>query len=196
MAKSFNVSDFKASFKSVSELAEWSLFDFRFKALPKCLIGKYDQTHLSGLTMHTHKVKVPDMTIGTNQVQMSPLSIKYPFEKQNTDITIEVISSGNLWERKFFSDWQQGIIKHGVPSGSLSATGNATFDVGYYNDYVTEAQITMYNKIGNTMEGFHIANAWPMSIGELDLDWSHKEEIPTFYVTVSYSSWDYIQILK
>lgn len=182
--KSFNVADFKSSFKD--GLTDQSLFEFKFTGLPRCLKGVHEPRTIQSLIMHTKKAQFPDMTISTNNVTLTGVSTKYPYEHTSADMQIEVISSANLWERKFFYDWQQKIVNYGIP-----AKDGSNFLVGYYDDYVIDAEITVFNKSGQEVSTVVLNNAWPMAVGVLDLDWATKDTVSVFYVTIGYAYWNF-----
>lgn len=186
MAKDFSVNKFKSSFQN--GLTDQSLFEFKFTGLPPCLRKIHLTSIIDNLTIHTKKAQMPDMTIQTNPVAYTGAPSKYPYEHSSSDMGIEVVSSANLWERKFFWDWQQKIVDYGIPG---SGNNGANFLVGYYNDYVVNGELSIYNKKGDLMSTLVIANCWPMSIGVMDLDWSTKDTVAVFYVTLGFSYWEF-----
>jgi len=134
------------------------------------------------LPLRCQKASLPDMSIQTNQVTYYGVPTKYPYENSTSSLSIDVISSGNLWEREFFTAWQNYIIDYGTKDK------NPTFDVAYYRDFVTSAELDVYNADGEIVTTFAFDNIWPMTMTSVELDWSSKESL-SFSVELAYSHW-------
>ena len=115
MPLNFSVSNFRGSFAGIG-LTDSSLFEFKFLTMPKCLQKNYQATLMDDLSVHTMKSQLPELAIQSNSVSYNGPQIKHASENSTNDMTIEVVSSGNLWERKLFAAWQNGVINYGIPS--------------------------------------------------------------------------------
>lgn len=178
----FSVNKFRESF--VNGVADTSLFEFKLIGLPKSLFKDWDSKVLSELVIHTRHAQFPDMSIQTNPFSYAGIPSKYPYENAVGDMNTEVMCSGNYWERRFFADWQNSIIDYGNPS-----VHGSTFLVGYHRDYVTNAQIDLYDSSGKIIQTVELWDVWPIQVSPMDLDWTSNNIVPSFFVTFTYSYW-------
>ncbi len=179
----FQVDDFRSSFSA--GIAIPSKFRFKFMSAPPCLKGNQYAARIQELTMHIKKAQLPDQNIQTNPWALPGAGdpSKYPYENQAGDMNIEIISSGDFWERMFFTSWQNYIINYGI------SANNVDFLVGYYNDFIVNAEIEVYNIIGDIVYTVQLDGVWPVNLGIVDMDWSTKDTHLVFYVTLNYSHW-------
>jgi len=94
------------------------------------------------------------------------------------DITLTFQASQNLNEREFFESWQQQ---------TFNAT---TFDVGYYFDYVGAVEIYLLDQNGRRQYGCRLNEAFPKTIGQVDLSAAPATDILKLPVSFSYRTWD------
>lgn len=163
----FNISDFKSSFKK--GLASPNLFHF-FPGY-----GGKD------LMMKVKSAQIPDMNIQTFQHSYAGIPIKYPWENATSDITLSIICSSDLKERDIFVNWQDLIIDY--------MNTDRSFTVAYPNDYQFDSILGVYDLKQELVMEFTFEKSWPINVGPVELDWSSKDEIMTFDVTLSYSYW-------
>lgn len=177
----FSPDEFRASF--ADGIASSSYFQLRFTGVPKFMTGKINVDALRVLPMHIKKAQLPDMSLQTNPVTFGGgIPIQYPYENSTSPLTIEIVASSNLWEREFFTTWQNYIIDY-------STIGNRpTFSIAYFDDYVTDIEIDYYNEEGEITSTFLFQDVYPKTMTSVDLDWSAKDVL-TFTVELSYSYW-------
>lgn len=178
----FSVNSFRSSFTDKTNgLAKPTLFTFEFTKPPKCLVDRTQD--VNNLIIHTKRAQLPDMSISTYQHTYNGIPSKYPAENSTSDITIEVITSGNMWERTFFTDWQNKVIDYSTLSN------NPSFNIGYYNEYTTNAELTVYDTFHKKTKTYLFEGVWPTQVGIVDMDWSSKDQMMLFFVTLTYSYW-------
>lgn len=178
-APNFSVSSFRGSFKS--GLAKPTFFTFNLADKPKMLSDNFDVKLLS---MRVKRAQVPDMSIQTYQHSYNGVPIKYPWENSTSDITLEIICSTDMSEHMFFSNWINNIIDY----KSTDQT-NSTYTVRYRDDYAVEAKLVLYDTQQNKKTGYVFDRMWPIQMNQVEVDWSSKDQIMTFEVTMSYSYW-------
>lgn len=178
----FSVDAFRASF--ADGIASPALFRFRLVGLPVFMQGLgVNQNVISLLPMRVRRSVLPDLALQTNPVSYYGVPSKFPYENSTGNLNLEVISSGNLWEREFFTAWQNYIIDYGTPNQ------NPTFDVAYYNDYVTSAELDVFNSEGEVVTTFLFSEVYPMTLTAVDMDWGSKDQPLIFSVELAYSYW-------
>jgi len=177
----FSVDSFRASF--ADGIASPALFRFRISGVPKCMQGIVNKDVLATIPMRVRKAQVPDMALQTNQVTYYGVPSKYPYENSTSDMNLEVISSGNYWEREFFTAWQNYIIDYGTSDQS------PTFDIAYYDDYVAIAELDLYNEDGELVMTYRFEGVYPKTLTIVDVDWTSKDTAIYFSLEFSYSYW-------
>lgn len=177
----FSVDSFRSSF--ADGLASPALFSFRLTTIPTFMKDVVSQDVLRTMPMRVRKAQIPDMALQTNPVSYYGVPSKYPYENSTSDMNLEVISSGNLWEREFFSTWQNYIIDYGT------SDKNPTFDVAYYDDFVAIAELDIFNEDGDLVMTYKFEGVYPKTLTLVDVDWTSKDSVMYFSLELSYSYW-------
>lgn len=180
-AGAFSVDAFRASF--ADGIGSPAYFQFKLKALPPFMQGKVNDDVLRKLPMRMRRSAIPDMALQTHPITYNGVPSKVAYENSTGDLNIEVVSSGNLWEREFFTAWQNYIVDYSTPDK------NPTFDVAYYNDYVTEAELDIYNDEGEKVTTILFNGVYPLSMTMVDMDWTSKDQLLVFSLVLTYAYW-------
>ena len=98
------------------------------------------------------------------------------------DISMNFIASADLWERVFFEEWQQ------------LAFNDATWDLGYYNDYIGEIDIYILNRQNERRFGIRLLEAFPKTIGGTGLNHDDQNSIITLGITFVFRYWQTLDI--
>jgi hypothetical protein len=94
--------------------------------------------------------------------------------------------------QEFFTQWHQRVINHNYePGGAVAgrADGAWPFQVSYAADYVSRVEITTYTQEGTPISITTLHDAWPRSVGQVQLAWSMTNEIKRLPVQLAYVSW-------
>ena len=94
------------------------------------------------------------------------------------DISMTFQASSGLDERVFFEKWQE------------LAFDPQTWDVGYYNDYVSDIEIYLLDRQDQRRYGVKLIEAFPKTIAGTDLGQSLNNEIIKTTVTFSFRYWE------
>ena len=94
------------------------------------------------------------------------------------DIAMTFVASAGLEERVFFEEWQE------------LAFNKQTWNIGYYNDYVSTVEIYMLNRQDERRYGIKLLEAFPKTIGGTDLSQATSSEIIRTSVTFSFRYWE------
>ena len=114
-------------------------------------------------------------------------SVEFPKEIENSSMTINILCSGSYFEHEFFHTWADSITGyHGKMQNSTSTSKNYGFDVAYYEDLISEAELLVYNEDGNPSYLVRFDDIYPKSVGGIEFDWNAKNEISEFSVTLNY----------
>ena len=100
------------------------------------------------------------------------------------DISIVFLASSDLRERKFFEEWQNRAINP------------ATWDIGYYTDYVGIIEIYLMDKNGKRLFGVKLHEAFPKTIGPTPLSNAQKNTLIKTEVSFAFRYWTPIDEIK
>ena len=94
------------------------------------------------------------------------------------DITMTFQASSGLNERVFFEEWQK------------QAFDENSWNVGYYNDYVSEVQIYLLDRKDQRRYGLRLVEAFPKTIEATELNQGTNNEIVKTSVSFSFRYWE------
>lgn len=95
---------------------------------------------------------------------------------------VEIILSENLVERDYILKWQDKILgnhRSGRTSGNM-------WDIGYYSDYVRTLDIYKINDLDEIVHETRLIDAYPATVGTLQMSWDQGAAILRLPVTFSY----------
>lgn len=170
--KSGSISDFKSSFKV--DVARPNKFDVEIP-VPITLIPFRGMSRI--LKMRCENAELPSRTFATadRKIGANPVE-KFPYQPSYNDVTLTFIVDDDMETKIFFDTWQEFIN----PTYSFNFT--------YKLDYVTNVVINQYDVHNNVTYSINLIDAYPISVNQLDLDWSadghHK-----LTVVFAYSYW-------
>jgi hypothetical protein len=211
---SFNPTDFRNSFKD--GIGRPSLFVFKIKRYPQVYYKKKNTTGIGGalsaigisdqvintgtalfetikgrglqdLQFRVTKFSLPSKNIETYTTKTYGPSTEFPREIENSSMTINVLCSGAYFEHEFFQSWADTITGyHGKMKNSASSSKAYGFDVEYYDDVISEAELVVYNEDGGVTYLVKFDDIYPKSVGGIEFDWNAKNEMSEFSVTLNY----------
>ena len=94
------------------------------------------------------------------------------------DITMMFQSSSGLAERAFFEDWQR------------NAFNEENWNINYHKDYVSTIEIYLLDKKDKRRYGIKLFDAFPKTIGAIDLNYASNNEMIKTPVTFSFRYWE------
>ncbi len=122
-------------------------------------------------------------------------SRKVPYDVAHGDITLTFYADGDGQALAFFDEWLRNTIAFGNPSVADPISGAQWGEVQYPANYETPMQIYLYNE--NPGQGsneaieiikYSIDCAYPVSISDVQLDWSNGDTIQMVQVTFAYKT--------
>lgn len=130
------------------------------------------------VSLEMSQIAFPGMTLETQE----DVNIYGPVRKIVTgqtfaEITTSIRISNDHKEAQFIDNWQR------------LAANRVDFSVGYYDDYVGSLQIFQLDKEDRRRHGVELVECFPMSTGEIALDYANQNAIELLPVTWSYRYW-------
>ena len=129
-----------------------------------------------------HSAELPGKQFSTVEDRIYGVEVMKPYAVSYEPVSLTFYNTNDFSPKKFWEDW----IEHIQPRGSRN--------MRYYNDIVGSVQIYHYHETADaTVPGKHnyvctLNEAWPLSIGELEMNWENQE-FAEFQVSIQYRDW-------
>lgn len=130
---------------------------------------------LKNLTVRCDAITVPGRGFSTTPYRFYGPARNMPYEPiYSGEINISVILSADLRERKFFEDWMNFVCSRD------------NFKFGYYDDYITDLEITVFGKDEAPTHKFFVEEVYPKSIGDLQMGYDKDNDYLRQDITLSF----------
>ena len=128
------------------------------------------------LALRCESAQLPSRTLMTTEQKIYGITEKYPYENSYNDAEFVFLVSGDMREKKFFDKWIN------LVSPKLS------YNMNYKSDYATSVVVKQYDLQGRPQYEVELRKAFPISVNQLDLDWS-SDGYHKLAVVFAYSDW-------
>lgn len=139
----------------------------------------------AGVSTSTFKYRcesteLPGRTIATADEQGFGSSIKHAYEVTFNDLTVSIIASEDMNERRLIETWMDNTVRR----PSTTNTGGL---IKYYNDYAS-GTVTIYqlNDQKKQIAKCTLNRAYPIAVGPMNLTWEENDTYQRFAVTFAY----------
>jgi hypothetical protein len=134
------------------------------------------------LLLSCEQTDLPGRVFSTSELKIYSLDRKIPYGTFLEDISLTFRCSSDLAERKYFENWQ-GLIQN-----------ETTKNYGYYDDYVTEMEIVLYEKGLEPVYRMHLFEAYPFSVFPLALQQDSTGTYNRQTVGIKFKEWKQVEI--
>jgi hypothetical protein len=170
-----SLTDFKNSFKG--DLARQNRFNVLIPVPPKVVSSTSVDTFAARqLAFRCENAQLPGRTLATTEQKTYGPIQKLPYLTTYNDIDLTLIVESAMSEKKIFDSWLEII------------NPTQTNDFSYRKDYDTILTINQYNTLDDLTYSVQLFEAYPISINQLDLDWS-SDGFHKLLVTFAYTYW-------
>jgi len=148
------------------------------------------------VTLRAERVNQPGVQLMTSSVRrhgVGPLE-KKPFSAGFNDVSISFIGDARGVIHQFFYVWMNSIIGFGnMPHAGAGVDSfyGKPFELSYRDSYKTTIDIVTYDEIQKKIGVIKLYNAYPISLGEIQRDWSNINDLVRIPITFTYSHWAY-----
>ena len=160
----------------------------RFTAVityPQGVTGEKGNRYETTLICET--AELPSITYATTEQKFGSNPVeKYPYQVQFNDITLTFIVKDDMTIKKTMDTWMN----------LISSNNNYNFnykkgDGGGDGGYAGKIEVTQYNIVDNPVYKVSLSDAYPISVNQLDLDWS-SDGYHKLSVIFAYTYWESI----
>lgn len=169
------IQEFLSSFKE--DLARPSRFDVKI-SIPLDLTRIIDAKTLA---LRCENASLPGRTVNTTDLKIYGPQEKVPYQSSYEDLSLTFIVTGNMLEKVLFNTWIE----------KINPSNNWNFE--FKENYVADIQITQYDISDNEIHTVQLIEAFPISVNQLDLDWSNDNSYHKLTVTFAYRYWEIAQ---
>lgn len=206
----FNIADFRSIVASRGGIAEANKFRVRFY-LPAGLQStpQSEEANHTGADIETirvseywaQSVNIPTIGFMTSQ------SLRYgygalqnrPYAPQYVPVQVNFITDEHVDIWKLFANWTNMIFNTRMQEGINSALGQvnvhgagnvityAPYELSYQIEYITDLEIHTFTKTGELIQKIVLREAFPVSMGGVELDWADTNSYIRLPVTFAYT---------
>ncbi len=122
---------------------------------------------------------LPQRAIQTFELKQRGVPYKVPFSQDYQPITFSFYANPTYNTRRFFEEWHKEVVQ----TFKMNVMG--TYDV-----FAKKARIYTLDRTGRIRYRVNIFEAWPLNIGEVDLNYGTNNTYSTVTVTLTYKYWN------
>lgn len=168
-----SISDFKSSFRK--DLARPNKFDVEITA-PLGLVWNAGKFNGRILKYRCEVANMPGRTLATTDRKTYGPIEKVPYLTTYNDMDLTFMLDEDMGIKRYFEAWIESI------------NPRSTNDFGFKDEYSSTITINQYDAQNNKVYSVDLIQAYPISINQLDLDWS-SDGFHKLTVTFAYTYW-------
>lgn len=193
MAEGFNVENFRSAV-SRKGMMKTNKFFVRMYA-PRGMAGTSLPTTARTLEFWCESTNIPGVSLNVTEVRRYGYGNieKKPYVSQNNDVTMSFFgdADGVIWS--YFQQWLRLIVNYDMRSGINTATGliagQTPFKLAYKEDYAVDIHLSVFNDIGEETIHVVLREAYPIFVGDVQLNWGDTNNIMRIPVTFAVYDW-------
>ena len=141
---------------------------------PTALIQK-NYNSIREISVRCESISVPGRSFSTTPYRFYGPARNMPYETTYSgELSMSVIVSADLRERRFFESWMDSICNP------------FNYKMNYYDQYTTNMEIRILNKTDTSSQIFLVEEVYPKALGEIQLGYDKDNEIMKQEVTLSF----------
>jgi hypothetical protein len=139
---------------------------------------------MKSMSLRCDSVTIPGRGFSTTPFRFYGPARNMPYEQiYSGEVSMSVMLSEDLRERKFFEEWMSGV----------SSIFN--YKMGFYSDYTTIVDIDVINRQDQSTYTFTLEEVYPKAIGDIQVGYDKDNEFMRQDVTLCYRKYTQIQRL-
>ena len=182
----FNVYDILGAVNAVNGLTKSSKFFVEISP-PSAFPVDYnlfflcEAATLPGITWQTDDIKM----FGYGNVE------KRAYAPVFQDVNLTFFNDGNGSVLRFFHKWMQAVynFNQSTNPNATSSRGQPLSTFGYPKEYYGVVNITHFDDAGEQVVSYTLNDAYPISIGDVSVDWNLSDQLMRIPVSFAYTYW-------
>ena len=166
----FNVERFKSSLTNGGARPNQFMVQLSF---PTYVTGA--QLAVSRAPFLVSVAELPGQTVNPAIVQYRGREVKFVGDRIYAPFTITVLNDADMSIRSAMEQWMGGMEDNVAKIGRLQPS-----------EYQRDMQVYQLDRNGNSLKEYSIANAFPVDLSPIALDFGANDQISTFTVTFQY----------
>lgn len=142
------------------------------------------------LIYRAESVRIPGMTLAvveTRRYGVGPRT-RIASNIDYTDISISFIEDAQGSVHKYFYRWMSQIFT----TPNVGFINNNTYSARYKSEYTSTIIVNVFDNSGRYINTVAIYEAYPISLGDVQLSWSDNSSLMKINVTFAYTRWAYV----
>ncbi len=133
------------------------------------------------LAIRCESVVIPGRSLSTAQYRFYGPTRNMPYESlYSGEISLTMILSANLYERRFFERWMDFIVS------------NENYKFKYYNEYIGSMQITAIDRTNTPIYSVQLEEVYPKMLSDIAMGYDKNDEIIKQDITLNYRKYSVI----
>jgi len=199
----FSINEMLSAVNSVGGLSKASKFMVTITRSTNANVGRADRGPAvvggaQNLSFLCDSAVLPGLGYQTDEFRMSGYGNveKRPYATIFQDVPLTFYSDADGSVFKYFHAWMQSVFSFNDaanPNGTVKGLPLNSFQ--YPNEYYGVVEIIHMNEIkttkqaDNTIVKYQLLEAYPISIGDIQVDWNMQDQILKIPVTFAYTNW-------
>jgi hypothetical protein len=153
----------------------------------------------AGLAFQCDQATLPGYQINTVEQKIYGAPFTAAATPVYEPLQLSFICAGDMWERKFFEDWQEFILPKGSRKTSVETAVETMVNAGgharaagsakYRADYIGTIQVIQFHDTGIPSARYTFEECFPVQVASQPLNWG-DDQIHRLNVTFSYRTWN------
>lgn len=135
---------------------------------------------------------LPGVSVSTSEIRrhgVGPVE-KRPYSVNFIDLNLSFIVDGRGGIHRFFTSWIDGIVRFDrLVTNPDNRPFQQPFEVAYRDEYVTDIIIYVYDEKSREVYKVTAYKAFPLFMGDINLNWGATDDYVILPVTFAYTSW-------
>ena len=133
---------------------------------------------VGSINIKCHTATFPQRTLQTFEIKQNTTPFRAPFSAIYDPVTFSFYSNANGDTRAYFDIWQRAVFN--VRSNTMN----------FYKEFTSDIELYVHNDAGARTYGVKLFEAWPLSVGPLDVSYSQVDNYQSVVTTIAYRRWE------
>ena len=139
-----------------------SRFSVFFNLPPMITQGGYT-TNLRKVLLYCDTITLPGLSFATAEAKTFGEIREMPYQRLFENVTMTFYMDNSMNVKLLFDSWMASVINPG------------TRVANYYNDYITDINVTVFDINDNSRYQVNLYQCYPKSIGAIQMDYANKD---------------------